>query len=91
MFRFLFVLLASVLMITVIRSVVGLIVRAFSDLTKGPSQAATRPGTSVPVAGELKKDPVCGTYVSTATQFSRNSPNGTVYFCSAECRDRYKT
>ena len=44
----------------------------------------------VPPGGELKKDPVCGTYVSTATAQQERANGETVYFCSPECRDRYK-
>jgi YHS domain-containing protein len=39
---------------------------------------------------ELKKDPVCGTYVSTATGISRTFGGQAVYFCSKECRDKYR-
>ncbi len=46
--------------------------------------------TAVPSGGELKKDPVCGTYVSTTASLSRKVGSETFYFCSAECRDRYK-
>jgi YHS domain-containing protein len=40
--------------------------------------------------GELKKDPVCGTYVSAATALQAQGKDGPVYFCSKECRDRYR-
>ncbi len=40
--------------------------------------------------GELKKDPVCGTYVSPAASLSRNVGSEVVYFCSKECRDKYR-
>jgi YHS domain-containing protein len=43
---------------------------------------------SGPVA-ELKKDPVCGAYVSTAGSVSRSIKGQVIYFCSAECRDKY--
>lgn len=39
--------------------------------------------------GELKKDPVCGTYVSTAGSLTETVNGGVVYFCSAECRDKF--
>ncbi len=43
----------------------------------------------VPAGGELKKDPVCGTYVSTATSFTKTVHGEVLYFCSKECLDRY--
>ena len=42
-----------------------------------------------PSATELKKDPVCGTYVSAASGFTRSINGQLTYFCSKECRDRY--
>ncbi len=39
--------------------------------------------------GELKKDPVCGTYVSTALSVTRTVNGEVLHFCSRECRDRY--
>ena len=41
--------------------------------------------------GELKQDPVCGTFVSTALSIRRTANGETVYFCSEECRDKYRT
>jgi len=41
-------------------------------------------------ASELKKDPVCGTYVSTAASVTRTVNGKVVYFCSVECRDKYR-
>jgi YHS domain-containing protein len=37
----------------------------------------------------LKKDPVCGTYVSAASSLREKVAGETVYFCSAECRAKY--
>ena len=44
----------------------------------------------VQAGGELKKDPVCGTYVSTATSISRMVKGQQVYFCSDECSRKFK-
>jgi len=44
---------------------------------------------SVQAGGELKKDPVCGTYVSTATSLTRTVNGQIVHFCSKACSDRY--
>jgi YHS domain-containing protein len=42
-----------------------------------------------PNAELLKKDPVCGTYVSASASVSRVVHGEVVYFCSKECRDKY--
>jgi len=39
--------------------------------------------------GELKRDPVCGTYVSTATSVKRTIGGEVVHFCSVECSNKY--
>jgi hypothetical protein len=51
---------------SVIRSIVGA-TRSFSEATRAaqPSPQPANPG--VVAGGELRKDPVCGTYVSTGS------------------------
>jgi YHS domain-containing protein len=51
--------------------------------TRGPQQPP------VPAGGDLMKDPVCGTFVSPGAAITRKVKGETVYFCSAECRDKY--
>ena len=48
-----------------------------------------RPVDRMPKATELKKDPVCGTYVSAASGFTRTVNGQVICFCSQECRDRF--
>jgi YHS domain-containing protein len=42
-----------------------------------------------PTGGELRKDPVCGTYVSSDTAVTRTVKGELLHFCSATCRDKY--
>lgn len=51
--------------------------------------AQRRPAEQMQRATELKKDPVCGTYVSAASGFTRTVDGELLCFCSAECRDKY--
>ena len=56
-------------------------------------QSSGGPAPKAPVlqsGGDLKRDPVCGTYVSTAVSVKRTVKGEVVHFCSNECRDRYK-
>ena len=56
------------------------------------SQVASRDsgGSGGPRAGgELKKDPVCGTYVAPATSVSKTVKGEQFFFCSTACRDKY--
>jgi len=59
----------------------------------GNSRVVPRPSRPAPTAspgGELKKDPVCGTYVSADTSVTRRINGETVHFCSPACRDKYR-
>jgi YHS domain-containing protein len=51
----------------------------------GRSRRSTTAGEPRPV--KLMRDPVCGTYVSRDSALS----DGTNYFCSAQCRDEYRS
>ena len=91
MFRALLYLLITIVLISLIRGVVGIIMRAFSDMTassQGGPRRTSRPDP-VPLTGELKKDPVCGTYTAAATAIKQTVRGETVYFCSPACRDKY--
>ena len=63
--------------------------RSVANSTRA-SQAAPSGPPPVAPGGELRKDPVCGTYVSTSTSLSRTVKAETFFFCSPECRDRYR-
>jgi YHS domain-containing protein len=94
MFRAILYLIGFMLVMSVIRSVLGILGKAFSGLsnTSTPQTGASgsRPPSSPSSGGELKKDPVCGTFISTATAFQKFSNGQTYYFCSTECRDKFK-
>jgi uncharacterized protein len=80
MIRTVVYLLVAVLLITFLRSVIGMITRAISEFASPPKS---------PQAGELKKDPVCGLYVPEATSVKKTVGGKTVHFCSPSCRDKY--
>ena len=94
MFRAILYLIGFMLIMSVVRSVLGIIGKAFSGLSDTSSAqtgaAGPRQSQPPPSGGELKKDPVCGTFISTATAFQKFSNGQTYYFCSTECRDKFK-
>ncbi len=93
MLRFVVICLASILLITLVRSVVGIIMRGFANLVGGgsPAQPAAGPRTPpTPVGGELKRDPVCGPYIAETTSIKRTVGGEVYHFCSTECRDKYR-
>jgi YHS domain-containing protein len=53
-------------------------------------QSVSKPSPEVPPGGDLKKDPVCGTYVSAATSLNQKVAGELIYFCSPECREKYR-
>lgn len=91
MFRLIFYLLVTIFLITIVRGVLGAVLRGLSQiLSPGqPAQAKQPPAAGVPLSGELKKDPSCGTYISAATSIKQSVGGETYHFCSPECRDKY--
>ena len=94
MIRTLVYLLIGIFLITVVRMLAGVVLKGFSEAMKGSSSpsgagaAQPRP-PNPPVTGELKRDPVCGTFVPASTQFQKTVGGEAKYFCSAECRDKF--
>lgn len=92
MIRFVIILLSSILLITVVRSIIGVVMRGFSDMlgsgtTRQPQRASE---AEVPASGELKRDPVCGTYVPTSSSVKKSVAGQVLHFCSIDCRDKHK-
>jgi YHS domain-containing protein len=89
MFRNVFRLFIVLIAALFVRQVVALIVRAFSQLG-GYGGGAAAPAQPAQAGGELKKDPVCGTFVAVASSIKRNVDGEVVHFCSTTCRDKYR-
>jgi YHS domain-containing protein len=75
-----------ILVFLFLRSFLG---NLFSARRSDPTPHAP-PQPSVVSGGELKKDPVCGTYVSTSLAVTRKVNGQVVHFCSKECSERYQ-
>jgi YHS domain-containing protein len=48
------------------------------------------PAPTIHTSGELKKDPVCGTFVSVDASVTKRVNGELVHFCSPACRDKYR-
>jgi YHS domain-containing protein len=70
------------LLFLIVRSILG-------NLFKRGRGVAVQSRSEASPSMELKKDPVCGTYVSAATGVSRSVQGHMIYFCSKECRDKF--
>ncbi|HEV8040847.1 MAG TPA: hypothetical protein VGP62_18385 [Bryobacteraceae bacterium] len=91
MFRVIFWLLGLVVIISLLRGVIGIILRGLGELVNPQTnrRTAQSPANQVPLSGELKKDPACGTYIAAATSIHETVGGEIFYFCSKQCRDKY--
>jgi YHS domain-containing protein len=89
MVRAVLYLFLAIILISVLRSVIGVIGKLFGALTEAPGSA--RSSSSEPKSvGELKRDPVCGTYVSTTVSVKRTINGQVVHFCSEACSRKHQ-
>jgi YHS domain-containing protein len=88
MIRTILYVIVAVLAISTLRSVIGIFARAFANFVNPQPPPVRRP--SVEPGGELKRDPVCGTFISPATALQKTVGREVYYFCSEECRGRFK-
>jgi YHS domain-containing protein len=91
MLRYLIVdILLPLLVFAILRSFLRGLFQNRRDVTRSANHAAPVSQPHVVVGGELKKDPVCGTYVSTGASVTRTVNGELLHFCSKECRDKYR-
>jgi YHS domain-containing protein len=90
MFRLFFRFIVLLIIFAIIRYVITSVARFFSQVTNPPTQRQPSQATSGTTGGELKQDPVCGTFVPTATSVKMTINGELVHFCSADCRDKFK-
>ena len=90
--RFLLYLIVGVIVLSLLRSVLEAIGKVFSG-GQASQPAPSAPSPSGDSRGQapqaLKKDPVCGTFVSVATAVQKSKGGETYYFCSTACRDKF--
>jgi len=88
--RFLGLLFVFIMVVPLIRMVVGMLARAFTNFagsSKGPSGPSGP--ARVPAGGTLRKDPVCGTFVSESVAKTLSNGGKTHHFCSDACLKKY--
>lgn len=89
MFRLFFRVLLLVVAIAFIRYVIRTVARVFSDAVNPQAGGQPKQPASV-TGGELKQDPVCGTFVPVSTSVKKTVNGELVHFCSVTCRDKFK-
>jgi YHS domain-containing protein len=88
MIRAVLYLFLAIILISVIRSIVGVLGKVFGGFLGSSGSGRSTPAEPRK-AGELKRDPVCGIYVSTATSVKRTIHGEVIHFCSVECSEKY--
>jgi len=90
MLRNLFRFVALLVVIAVVRYLVATVWRAVAGKTGGSTPGVPKQTDRARSAGELRKDPVCGTFVSAASSVTKQVDGELVHFCSAACRDKFR-
>ncbi|MCS7025421.1 MAG: hypothetical protein NZV14_11515 [Bryobacteraceae bacterium] len=92
MIRALLYAVLSIVAITVIRLVAGLVMKAVADSLRPqgspPAGQRARRGGAVPTSGELKPCQSCGAYVLASVAKTLQFGSSTAYFCSEDCRKK---
>jgi YHS domain-containing protein len=96
MFRAILELIVTIIVAMAARAILGSLMKGFANASRsGFSQPAdqpkppNQPKERVSTAGDLHKDPVCGTYVAESTRYKRGSGRETFYYCSEACKDKH--
>jgi uncharacterized protein len=91
MFRLFFRFIALLIVFAIVRYLVTTVARTFSRAKNPQAARATENPAAASASGcELKRDPVCGTFVPTNTSVKETINGELVHFCSVACRDKFK-
>ena len=89
--RFLFQILAFLLLFYLVRSILrALLPAAFSQSKFDKTEPENSSRARAVKQGKMEKDPVCGTYVDVATSLHESFAGETKYFCSSNCLNKFK-
>jgi YHS domain-containing protein len=91
MFRIVLYSLLAVVLISLLRSVIGVVTKLLASFL-GTSAGAnpTPPAADThKLGGDLHRDPVCGTYVAESTPHQQRISGQVFYYCSGSCKERH--
>ena len=74
----------------VVTILILVVARAFWRVIDGILDGARAKDRRTTSAVKLARDPVCGTYVAPRNALSLSAGGTTHYFCSEECRSKYR-
>lgn len=88
--RFVAYLLLTLVSISILQSIFAMLMRMFGIPARAQKlREVKQDRETIRLAGELKKDPVCGTYTTADTAVQKKVRGETFYFCSTQCRDKF--
>ena len=92
MFRAIIFALLGILAFSFLRNILSVLTKGIADATR-ESMAGNQTRPQQPpqgsFGGDLVKDPICGTFVSAQSPYSRSADGKTHHFCSQACLDRF--
>lgn len=89
--RFLIRLILLVVAFLLLRSLLEPVIKAVAGMFSPSSPPPQAPGAAPPgiKSAELKKDPVCGTFIAPELAIVQKFNGQVIHFCSQKCRDAY--
>jgi YHS domain-containing protein len=96
MFRAIIELIVTIVLAMAARAILSSLMKGFAGATRSgfnqpadQAKPATEAKERVKTAGDLHKDPVCGTYVAESTRYKRGSGREAFYYCSEVCKEKH--
>lgn len=84
-------LLVLIIVFAVVRSIVVYVWRILSQAMNPPApNQDPHKSTEIHSGGELRKDPVCGTFVPVVSSIKKSVDGEVLHFCSPACRDKFR-
>jgi len=87
MMRAVLYLIVTVLVLALLRGVIGILGKTFLSMLQ---PEGGRRGGEPRSGGQLRRDPVCGAYVSEEVAVKKTLGKKTFFFCSPACRDKHQ-
>jgi YHS domain-containing protein len=88
MFRIVLYVLLAVVLISLLRSVIGVVTKIMASFLNAAASPDQAPETQQ-LGGDLHRDPVCGTYVAETTPHQNRISGQQFYYCSESCKERH--
>jgi hypothetical protein len=87
--RLILYLIASVILISIVRSIIGILSKGIATAFKETNAQSRTPPLAPELGSDLHRDPVCGTFVAESTPFQRRSTGQVFYYCSNACKEKH--